>query len=89
MEVCPFSVADTLHVPASGSFRTHEPPAAVPVTVLPLFVAVTAAPDVTETTRDNYTHAADNAFVFQIMFYTALMHKIDCSVIAAAGFDAA
>ena len=27
--------------------------------------------------------------VFPIMFYTALMHKIDCSVIAAAGFDAA
>lgn len=52
LEVCPFSVADTLHVPASGSFRTQEPSAAVPVTVLPLFVAFTAAPDVTETTRD-------------------------------------
>ena len=71
LEVCPFSVADTLHVPASGSFRTQEPPAAVPVTVLPLFVAVTAAPDVTETTRDNSTPAADNAFVFPIMFFTS------------------
>ena len=62
------SVAFTLHVPASGKERTHEPPAAVPFTVFEPFVAVTAAPLVTDTTRESSTPGLLTAFVLPIIF---------------------
>lgn len=67
-DVFPLSVALTLHVPASGKERTHEPPAAVPFTVFEPFVAVTAAPLVTDTTRESSTPGLLTAFVLPIIF---------------------
>jgi hypothetical protein len=52
-ELCPLLVADTVHVPASGSVSVHVPPELVPDTVFEPFVAVTAAPLSTVTTREN------------------------------------
>ena len=48
-DVFPSSVADTLHVPASGTISVHVPLIDVPLTDRLPFVAVTVAPDVTVT----------------------------------------
>jgi hypothetical protein len=90
-EVCPECVALTVHVPASGSLRVHEPEEeAVPVTVRLPFVAVTAEPALTDTTRDRLVPAAPPvAFVLPIMPYTAFSHLITGSVIVPPGFSAA
>ena len=50
-DVCPPSVADTLHVPISGTASVQTPVLSdVPVIVFEPFVAVTVAPEDTVTT---------------------------------------
>ena len=52
LDVCPFSVADTLHVPISGTASVQTPVLSdVPVIVFEPFVAVTVAPADTVTTN--------------------------------------
>ena len=89
-EVCPFLVAVTVHVPASGSVSTHEPFTAVPLTLRVPFVAVTREPVSTVTTRENCVPALPTAFVRPIaIFYTAFIQIIEGIVIAAVGLTAA
>ena len=64
------SVALTVHVPASGSLRVHEPEEeAVPVTVRLPFVAVTAAPALNVKTRERLVPAAPPVAVVLAMIH--------------------